>query len=81
MEHLYAKQKGMDALCKVRLPPLYVGLLWARRLNPAIHVDHRIPKARGGTDGLSNLQLTAANLKKGITGHELRSAKRSFCPT
>jgi len=84
MEHLYAKQKGMDALCKVRLPPLYVGLPWARRLNPAIHIDHRIPKAKGGTDVPSNLQLTAAefNLKKGVlTGHELRSAKRRFCPT
>ena len=84
MEHLYAKQKGIDALCKVRLPQLYVGPLWARRLNPAIHIDHRLPKAKGGTDALSNLQLTAAkfNLKKGVlTGYELRSAKRRFCPT
>lgn len=83
MEHLYAKQKGMDALCKVRLPPLYVGLPWARRLNPTIHIDHRNPKAKGGTDALSNLQLTAAefNLKKGVlTGHKLRGAKRRFCP-
>lgn len=84
MEHLYAKQKGRDALCKIRLPALYVGPFWARRLNPAIHVDHRIPKAKGGTDVLSNLQLTAAefNRKKGVlTGYELRSAKRRFCPS
>ena len=83
MEHLYVKQKGMDALCKVPLPPLYVGPLWSRRLNPDIHVDHRIPKAKGGTDTLSNLQLTASefNWKKGVlTGYELRSAKRRFCP-
>ena len=83
MERLYAQQKGRDALCKVPLPPLYVGPLWSRRLNPDIHVDHRIPKAKGGTDALSNLQLTASefNRKKGVlTGYELRSAKRSFCP-
>ena len=83
MEPLYAKQKGMDSLCKVPLPPLYAGPWWDRRLNPAIHVDHRIPKAKGGKDVFSNLQLTAAefNLKKGTrTGTELRAAKRSFCP-
>ena len=83
MERLYVEQKGRDALCKVPLPPLYVGPLWSRRLNPDIHVDHRIPKAKGGTDALSNLQLTASefNWKKGVlTGYELRSAKRRFCP-
>lgn len=83
MPRLYDKQKGTDALCKVPLPPLYVGPVWDRRLNPAIHVDHRIPKAKGGKDVLSNLQLTAAefNLKKGtLTGNELRAAKPSFCP-
>ena len=83
MEHLYVKQKGMDSLCKVPLPPLYVGPLWSRRLNPDIHVDHRIPKAKGGTNVPSNLQLTASefNWKKGVlTGYELRSAKRRFCP-
>ena len=82
MEFLYEKQKGLDALCKVPLPPLYVGPLWKRKLNPKIHIDHRLPKARGGTDDLSNLQLTFSefNLKKGtLTGYELRSAKRKFC--
>ena len=83
MERLYVEQKRRDALCKVPLPPLYVGPLWSRKLNPAIHMDHKIPKAKGGTDALSNLQLTASefNLKKGtLTGYELRSAKRRFCP-
>ena len=83
MEHLYAKQKGMDALCKVPLPSLYVGPPWKRRLNPEIHIDHRLPKAKGGTDDRSNLQLTFSeyNQKKGVlTGYELRSAKRRFCP-
>lgn len=34
---------------------------------PATHVDHIIPKARGGTDEMSNLQAMCAthNLKKG----------------
>lgn len=84
MEPLYAKQKGMDAVCrKIPLPPLYVGPWWDRRLNPAIHVDHKKPRAKGGSDSEGNLQLTAAefNLKKGaLTGNELRAAKRSFCP-
>ena len=84
MEKLYAKQKGMDAVCKkVPLPPLYVGRWWKRQLNPAIHVDHKNPRAKGGSDSEGNLQLTAAefNLKKGaLTGNELRSAKWSFCP-
>ena len=82
MERLYAKQKGKDALCKVPLPPLYVGPLWSRKLNPAIHVDHKIPTAKGGTDHPSNLQLTAAkfNLKKGTkTGYELGWVKRRMC--
>ena len=83
MEFLYAKQKGMDALCKVPLPPLYVGPPWKRRLNPAIEIDHRLPKAKGGTDDRSNLQLTfwEYNRKKHVlTSYPLRSAKRKFCP-
>lgn len=83
MVSLYNKQKGMDALCKVPLPPLYVGPPWNRRLNPQIHIDHRLPRAKGGTDIPSNLQLTAAvfNRKKSaLTDYELRSAKRKFCP-
>ena len=83
MEYLYAKQKGMDALCKVPLPPLYVGPPWKRRLNPAIEIDHKFPKTKGGTDARSNLQLTLReyNRKKGVlTGYQLRSAKQRFCP-
>ena len=83
MEYLYAKQKGMDALCKVPLPPLYVGPPWKRRLNPAIEIDHKFPTAKGGTDARSNLQLTLQeyNRKKGVlTGYQLRSAKQCFCP-
>ena len=83
MERLYAKQKGMDGLCKVPLPPLYVGPLWNRQLNPDIEIDHRIPRAKGGTDRLSNLQLTHRHYnraKSDLTGRELRRAKNRFCP-
>ena len=83
MERLYAKQKGMDALCKVPLPPLYVGPLWNRQLNPDIEIDHRIPRVKGGTDRLSNLQLTHRyynRAKSDLTGRELRRAKTRFCP-
>ncbi|MDE0704942.1 MAG: HNH endonuclease signature motif containing protein [Rhodospirillaceae bacterium] len=83
MERLYTKQKGMDALCKVRLPPLYVGPIWNRRLNPDIEIDHRIPRAKGGTDHLSNLQLTHRSYnraKSDLTGRELRRAMTRFCP-
>ena len=60
-----------------------IAVRWKRQLNPAIHVDHRNPRAKGGSDSEENLQLTAAefNLKKGaLTDNELRSAKWSFCP-
>ncbi|MCE2519903.1 MAG: HNH endonuclease [Alphaproteobacteria bacterium] len=83
MERLYAKQKGMDALCRVPLPPLYVGPLWNRRLNPDIEIDHRVPRAKGGTDHLSNLQLTHRSYnraKRDLTGSELRRAMTRFCP-
>ena len=83
MERLYAKQKGMDALCKVPLPPLYVGPLWNRQLNPDIEIDHRIPRAKGGTDRPSNLQLTHRSYnraKRDLTGRELRRAMPRFCP-
>lgn len=83
MERLYAKQKGMDALCNVSLPPLYVGPLWNPRLNPDIEIDHRIPRAKGGTDRPSNLQLTHRSYnraKSDLTGRELRRAMTRFCP-
>ena len=83
MEPLYDKQKGMDALCKVPLPPLYVGPLWNRQLNPDIEIDHRLPKVKGGTDRPSNLQLTHRSYnraKRDLTGYELRHAKTRFCP-
>lgn len=83
MAYLYDRQKGMDALCKVPLPPLYVGPPWKRRFNPDIHIDHKFPRAKGGTDDPSNLQLThkTFNLKKGaLTGDALLSAQRRFCP-
>ena len=83
MEPLYAKQKGMDALCRVPLPPLYVGPLWNRRLNPDIEIDHRMPRAKGGTDRLSNLHLThwSYNRAKGdLTGREFRRAMTRICP-
>ena len=83
MESLYAKQKGRDALCNVPLPPLYVGTWWNRSLNREIEVDHRKPRAKGGTDRPSNLQLTHSSFnraKRDLTGHEVRRAKLRFCP-
>ena len=83
MERLYAKQKGMDGLCKVPLPPLYVGPFWNRQLNPEIEIDHRIPRAKGGTNQPSNLQLTHRSYnraKRDLTGHALRRAITRFCP-
>ncbi len=67
MPDLYKKQNGRDALCPIPLPALYVGRPWDRRLNPAIHVDHIIPKSKGGHDSVENLQLTLGkyNLQKG----------------
>ncbi len=83
MESLYTKQNGMDALCNVPLPPLLVGPPWNRRLNPDIEIDHRIPRARGGSDDPSNLQLTHRSFnraKRDLTGFELSRAKIQFCP-
>ena len=83
MEHLYNKQEGMDAICKVPVPSLYVGPIWSRRFNPAIEIDHRIPRAKGGSDQIANLQLTHRGFnraKRDLTGYDLRQAKRHFCP-
>ena len=84
IEQLHAKQKGMDAVCRnVPLPPLYVGPLWKRKLNSKIEVDHKKPRAKGGTDNVSNLQLTFWKYnrsKRDLTGPALGRAQRSFCP-
>lgn len=84
LPELYSKQRGMDGVCtRVPLPPLYVGPLWKRRFNPDVEVDHKVPRAKGGPDLFSNFQATHEwfNKKKGVlTGYELRSAKRKFCP-
>ena len=83
MEDLYEKQKGMDALCRVPLPPLYVGPIWNRKLNLDIEIDHKIPKAKGGSDQVSNLQLTHRQFNRArgaLTGDDLRRAKLRFCP-
>ena len=80
---LYRKQRGMDGVCRnIPLPPLYVGPWWNRRLNPDIEVDHRHPKAKGGTNDVSNLQATHKefNRRKGARiGKDLERAKRRFC--
>ena len=68
---------------KVPLPPLYVGPVWKRRFNPQVHVDQWFPQAKGGIDAFSNHRaaLGKFNKQKGdLTGYELRSAKRKFCP-
>ena len=83
MPQLYSRQYGRDALCDVPLPPLYVGPLWNRQLNRAIEVDHALPKVWGGTNDLSNLQLTHRdyNRAKGArVGISLENAKKQFCP-
>ena len=83
MPDLYQKQGGIDALCGVPLPNLYVGWPWKRRLNPLIHVDHKRPRSRGGSDAIHNLQLTHAtfNFAKGnLYDPALSRAKRVFCP-
>ena len=84
LPRLYAKQRGMDGICtKVPLPPLYVGPVWKRRFNTQVHVDHWFPQSKGGTDVFSNLRaaLGKFNQQNGVlTGYELRSAKRKFCP-
>ncbi len=83
MPDLYQKQKGIDALCGIPLPNLYVGWPWERRLNPLIEVDHIRPRSRGGSDKFANLQLTRReyNRAKGnLYGPALRRAKRNFCP-
>lgn len=83
MEYLYAKQKGRDALCDVPLPPLFVGKPWKRQLNREIEIDHRIPRAKGGSDDISNLQLTHKTFnrqKQDFTGENLRRARARFCP-
>ena len=83
MPQLYNRQNGRDALCDVPLPSLYIGPLWNRRLNPAIEVDHALPRAWGGSNDLSNLQLTRKeyNRAKGTrAGIFLENAKKQFCP-
>ena len=84
MPDLYRKQKGRDALCKNPLPNLYVGIPWrTRKLNPRIQVDHKFPSSKGGTDHISNLQLTRAEYnraKSDKTGLDLEQALLAICP-
>ena len=83
LPELYRKHGGMDSVCRnVPLPPLYVGPLWKRRLNPEIEVDHLHPKAKGGANDVSNLQATRKEFnrrKRDLTGDALEEAKRKFC--
>lgn len=84
LPEMYAKQRGMDGICrKVPLPPLYVGPVWKRRFNTQVHVDHWFPQSKGGADVFSNLRAALGKFnqqKSDLTGYELRSAKRRFCP-
>ena len=54
---LIAATGGSCALCGRFLP---------RRISPAIHVDHIVPRSQGGTDDLDNLQAVhaACNVRK-----------------
>ena len=57
---LYGRQEGLCAGCRVMFP--------FRNMT----VDHVVPRARGGSDHLENLQLLcgACNAKKGTRPHE-----------
>ena len=82
MPNLYRQQQGIDALCGIPLPNLYVGPLWKRRLNPRIEVDHILPRSKGGSNELANLQLThqAYNrAKRDLYGPELSRAIKNVC--
>lgn len=62
-DSLYVRQNGMCAICKKHCK---IGLS-GKQEQDTFTVDHRIPKAVGGTDDLANLQglCHACNAAKG----------------
>ena len=67
---MYTEQKGRCMYCG------------AKRQVPEFDIDHRTPRARGGSDAMSNLQLLCrpCNTRKGsITDGEFR--RRNKLPT
>lgn len=58
LPHLIARNGNLCALCGVSLPS---------SITPDTHVDHIVPRSKGGGDVVSNLQAVhaACNLRKG----------------
>lgn len=50
----------------------------ANRLRPAHEVDHRIPKARGGTNALSNLRAINRDCHKAKTAREAARIRKEI---
>lgn len=55
LPELLSDQKGICPICHNPLP---------KAISAKIHVDHIIPKKRGGTDDFSNLQATHCDCNK-----------------
>ncbi len=48
------------------------------RVTVATHVDHKTPKARGGTDGAENLQAICVTCHKAKTDREKNDGRAGY---